>query len=230
MEIQQPTWRSAAAAAPRRGEHRTRAGRPQPFTGGGPEGNAQLTASIGVILLVLLAVLGVTILRIHQLISVHLFVGLLLIGPIGAKMATTGYRFARYYTGDKAYLHKGPPAPALRLLAPLVVLTTVIVFASGVALLFQGPSGRGTLLLIHKASFVVWLMVTAVHVLGHIPGMPEHLRAVPRDPESRGFSPGGAGRWIALVGPMVGGLVLALVLIPDFASWTAAGAFHHGGH
>jgi hypothetical protein len=227
MELQPHSLRSAAGV--RRGEHRARTPRARPFTGGGPEGNEQLTASIGVILLVLLAVLGVTILRIGQLISVHLFVGLLLIGPIGAKMATTGYRFARYYTGDRAYLRNGPPAPALRLLAPLVVLTTVIVFASGVALLFQGPSGRGTLLLIHKASFVVWLVFTAVHVLGHIPGMPEHLRAVPRDPETPGFSPGGAGRWIALVGPLVGGLVLALVLIPDFASWTAAGVFHHHG-
>ncbi len=226
MELQQQTRPPAAAA--RRGEHRSRARRPQPLIGGGPEGNEQLTARIGVILLVLLAVLGVTILRIHQLISVHLFVGLLLIGPIGAKMASTGYRFARYYTRDKAYLRKGPPSPALRLLAPLVVLTTVIVFASGVALLFQGPSGRGTLVSIHKASFILWLMVTAVHVLGHLPGMPEHLRAVPRSPENRGFSPGGAGRWIALIGPLVGGLVLALVLIPDFASWTAAGAFHHG--
>jgi hypothetical protein len=214
----------------RRGEHRTRSRRPQPFTGGGPEGNEQLTASIGVILLVLLAVLGVTILRIGQLISVHLFVGLLLIGPIGAKMASTGYRFVRYYSRDKAYLRKGPPAPALRLLAPLVVLTTVIVFASGVALLFQGPSGRGTLLLIHKASFVVWLMVTAVHVLGHLPGIPEQLRAVPRSPRNRGFSPGGAGRWIGLIGPLVGGVVLALVLIPDFTSWTSAGVFHHGSH
>src|ERR1017187_3395585 len=156
----EPAQRSTAGSISHAERVRTRTRRPRAFTGGGPEGNEQLTASIGVILLVLLAVLGVTILRIGQLISVHLFVGLLLIGPIGAKMASTGYRFARYYTRDKAYLRKGPPAPALRLLAPLVVLSTVIVFASGVALLFQGPSGRGMLLLIHKASFVLWLIVT----------------------------------------------------------------------
>jgi hypothetical protein len=226
MELQEQTRRPAAGL--RRGEHRTRARRPRPFTGGGPEGNEQLTASIGVVLLVLLAVLGVTILRIGQLISVHLFVGLLLIGPVGMKMASTGYRFARYYTHDRAYRRKGPPAPGMRLLAPLVVLTTVVVFASGVVLLFQGPSGRGTLLLIHKASFILWLMVTAVHVLGHLPAMPASLRAVPRSPESRGFSPGGAGRWIALIGPLVGGLVLALVLIPDYAPWTTHfGLFHN---
>ena len=68
--------------------------------GGSTDGNEQLTAFTGAILIVLLAVLGVTILRIRQLISVHLFVGLLLLGPVALKLASTGYRFVRYYTRD----------------------------------------------------------------------------------------------------------------------------------
>ena len=48
------------------------------------------------------------------------------------------------------------------MLAPLVVLCTLIVFASGVVLLLVGPSSRGALLPIHKASFFVWLAVTAI--------------------------------------------------------------------
>jgi hypothetical protein len=230
MEVRERTQATRAGAVRHAQRGRSSTRRPRPFTGGGPEGNEQLTASIGVILLILLAVLGITILRIGQLISVHLFVGLLLIGPIGMKMASTGYRFARYYTHDRAYRRKGPPSTPLRLIAPLVVLTTVIVFASGVALLFQGPSGRGTLSLIHKVSFFAWLAVTAVHVLCHLPRMPASLRAVRRSPQTPGFSPGGAGRWIALIGPLVGGLVLALVLVPDCAPWTAHAAFAHHHH
>ena len=42
---------------------------------GGTDGNERLTSMAGAILIVLLAVLGVTILRIGQLIWVHLFVG-----------------------------------------------------------------------------------------------------------------------------------------------------------
>jgi hypothetical protein len=113
------------------------------LTGGGTDGNEQLTAITGVILLVVLAVIGVTILRIRQLISVHLFVGLLVIGPVALKMASTGYRFARYYTRDTAYRRKGPPELVLRLMAPIVVLSTVVVLASGVVLLLDGPAGRG---------------------------------------------------------------------------------------
>jgi hypothetical protein len=41
---------------------------------------------------------------------------------------------------------------------------------------------------------------------------------------------GGAGRALALVSAIVGGAVLASVLLPDFAAWTsAAGHLHHHG-
>src|SRR5579875_586858 len=50
------------------------------LVGGGIEGNEQLTAMVGVLLIALLAALGVTVLRIGQLIWPHLFLGLLLLG------------------------------------------------------------------------------------------------------------------------------------------------------
>jgi hypothetical protein len=198
--------------------------------GGGTDGNEQLTATTGVVLVMLLAVLGLTILRIGQLISVHLFVGLLLIGPVALKMASTGYRFARYYTREQAYRRKGPPELALRLIAPIVVAMTVAVFASGIVLLFLGPARRGPWVSIHKVTFIAWLVFTGLHVLGHLPGLPGQLRIVrPRNALAE-VSPGGAGRWIALAGAIVGGLVLAIVLIPHFAAWTASGAFPHHHH
>jgi hypothetical protein len=203
-------------------------------TTGGPSGNEQLTAATGVILLVLLAALGITILRIGQLTWLHFFLGLLLIGPVGLKMASTGYRFTRFYTGTPAYVRKGPPEMWLRLLAPGVVLTTVVVFASGVALLFLGPTNRDPWFLIHKASFILWLGATGLHVLGHLPGMASSLRAPSLTGTSaRGGQAGGAGRLIVLAGAIVGGVVLAIVLIPDFATWTAHQALwqhhHHDG-
>ena len=70
-----------------------------------------------------------TIPQLRQFVSVHLFVGMLLIGPVALKMASTGYRFLRYYTGNVAYRRKGPPELVLRLIGPIVVLSTVAVFA-----------------------------------------------------------------------------------------------------
>jgi hypothetical protein len=201
------------------------------LTGGGTDGNQELTAIIGVVLTVLLLVIGVTILRIGQLISIHLFVGSLLIGPVAAKLGSTGYRLVRYYTADPEYRRKGPPELYLRLSAPLLVLTTAIVFVSGVILLFLGPANRGNWVSIHKVSFFAWGALFALHFLGHLPEMPTSLRAVRRTHGARGGgSPGDAGRWITLAGALVAGLVLAVVLIPQFHAWTAAGAFPHHHH
>jgi hypothetical protein len=214
-------------------ETRTRSSRWPALLGGGSAGNEELTAVTGVLLIGLLAVLGVTILRIHQLIWLHLFLGLLLIGPVLLKMASTGYRFVRYYTQSAIYRAKGPPEAALRAIGPVVVLSTVVVFASGIVLMLVGPARRSTPLLIHKVSFIVWLVVTALHVLGHLPSMGRSLRAVSLAPAGApsASGPGTAGRWIVLTGALVGGVVLALVLIPHFSLWTAPGAFpHHGEH
>jgi hypothetical protein len=196
---------------------------------GGSEGNEQLTSITGVLLVILLAGLGITILRIGQLMWLHLFLGLALIGPVALKIASTGYRFVRYYTHARVYRDKGPPSPAMRLLAPGVVLSTVVVFVSGLVLLFAGPASRDTPLLIHKASFIAWLVLTGCHVLGHLPGLGTTLRHSALVREGAGV-PGAGGRWLALAGAIIGGLVLAIVLIPDFGPWTAAGALPHHHH
>ena len=101
--------------------------------------NARLTASNAALLLVLLAAEGATLLRVRQLISPHVFLGMVLIPPVLVKLGSTGYRFARYYLGAPAYRRKGPPPVLLRLLGPVVVILTVVVLASGVALLLAGP-------------------------------------------------------------------------------------------
>ena len=108
------------------------------LVGGGPEGNEELTTIAGAILIVLLAVLGITIIRIGQLLWLHLFLGLLLLGPIVVKMASTAYRFVRYYTHDAVYRTKGPPEPIARAIAPIVVASTIVVFVTGIVLLGVG--------------------------------------------------------------------------------------------
>jgi hypothetical protein len=209
---------------------RTRARRAKSVFGGGIDGNELLTSMTGAFLILLLAVLGITILRIHQLIWLHLFLGLVLIGPIAIKMASTGYRFVRYYTRNPAYRSKGPPEPLMRMVAPIVVASTFVVFATGILLLIVGPSGRGQYLFLHRASFVIWLGATAVHVLGHLVDLRRSLLPTRKPTGLSGSSPGAGGRWIALVGALVGGVVLAIALIPQFAPWTAHAAFlhHHG--
>jgi hypothetical protein len=221
--------RTRPRGTPRRGFDAARA-----LFGGGIDGNEQLTAMVSVILVLLLAALGVTIVRVGQLLWLHLFLGLLLLGPVLLKLASTGYRFARYYLRTALYVSKGPPMLALRAMGPLLVLSTVVVFVTGVVLLFDGPRNRATPLLIHKVSFIVWLVLFGLHLLAHVPGLPRSLRAVrlgaEEPPSLDGVGGGSAGRWVALAGSLVGGVVVAVVLIPHFSLWTAPGAIPHHHH
>ncbi len=134
----------------------------------GVESNARLTASNGAILFVLLAAEGFTILSIGPLVRPHVFIGMLLVPPVALKIATTSWRFVRYYLGAPDYREKGPPQPLLRLLGPLVVVLSVAVLATGIALLFVGSGSRANVLFLHKASFVLWFCVMALHVFGHL--------------------------------------------------------------
>jgi hypothetical protein len=220
--------RGQRAAAVEGRRHRLRTA----LTGGGTDGNEQLTTVTGAILIVLLAVIGFTIPQLSRFIWLHLFVGMLLIGPVLLKLASTGYRFARYYLRSAAYRRKGPPELILRAIGPIVVLFTLGVFVTGVMLLIVGPQHRDPWLLLHKATFIAWLVFMSLHVLGHLPAVGRALGIGRQGAEQRGRAgPGAAGRSIALAGALVAGLVLAIVLIPDFSAWTGHGVFlhHHRG-
>ena len=130
--------------------------------------NSRLTASIGAILLVALFVEGITVIDVNGMFALHAFVGMLLIPVAVLKLCSTGYRFWKYYTGDPAYRRKGPPHIILRLTAPVVVVSTIALLGTGAALLAVGPKSSDTLVTVHQASFIVWVSVTTIHVLGHI--------------------------------------------------------------
>ncbi len=192
---------------------------------GGPEGNERLTAASGAVLFLLLAAEGVTILFIRPLLSTHVFIGMLLIPPVALKLASTGWRFARYYRGTQEYVEKGPPLLPLRLLAPVVVLSTLLVFGTGVGLLIRGP-GQGLLVGLHKASFVVWLVATGFHVLAHMARVPRLASADwrPRRPTVAGVM----SRRVLLAGTIVAGAVLALATLRYAHPWVVWQSAFHG--
>lgn len=146
---------------------------------GGPAGNARLTAWTGLILLALFLAELVTLLDVNGLIAWHVGIGVLLVPPALLKTATTGWRIIRYYTGNGAYRVAGPPPTLLRLLGPLVVLFTLGLLGSGLALIALGPDTSRQVLLtalgqrvdavtVHQALFVCWAAVTGLHVLARL--------------------------------------------------------------
>ncbi len=181
----------------------------------GVEANARLTGSVAAVLLVLLALEGVTLLELGSLLRVHVFVGMLLVPPVLLKSASTGYRFARFYTGSPAYVRRGPPHPILRVLGPLVVLLTFMVLGTGIVLLWV-PSVRDQALFLHKASFVLWFGAMTVHVLGHLA---ETYRLAPRDWVPSQSLPGTVLRRAAVVASLVAGVGLGVLALGQVSTW-----------
>jgi hypothetical protein len=143
-----------------------------------------------------------------------------LVSPVLLKIGSTGYRFGCYYLGWPAYRRKGPPPPVLRLLGPLVVASTLCVLGSGIALMFVGTALRQGVLLLHRASFVVWFAVMVFHVLGPLL---ETARLVPRDwlTKSHADIAGARLRQWAVVGRIAAGVPLGLLLMGRAGSWLA---------
>lgn len=213
--LPQPSDLTPAALRGRLAENATAA---RELGGGGPAGNARLTAATAVVLLVLLVAELVTLLAFGSLLSAHVFIGMLLIPPIALKVGSTGYRFARYYLGNASYRAAGPPHPLLRLLGPFVIASTLVLFGSGVAMVGLGPSD-GWVVSIHKASFAVWLAAIGLHVLGHVLRVPALASADYRG--HRGRRGGALLRQSAVALALVAGLILAVATLQYAAPWHA---------
>ena len=130
-------------------------------------GNERLTSLTGAVLFVLLGLIGITVLRVRSLLPEHLLLGFVLIPPIALKLFSTGYRFVRYYSGDPAYRGAGPPQLMLRLIAPVIVLLTVVLFATGLELWAFGLRFGSVWIAIHRLSFLAWLPFILVHTAGY---------------------------------------------------------------
>ncbi len=106
----------------------------------------------------------------------------------------------------------------MRLLAPLLVAATLVLFGSGVAFLVTGERG-GTLLTIHAVSFGVWGVLMIVHVLVYLrPALRFGLadwRAMTRS------SKGSSLRRFLVVGALAAGITVAVATYPIQTAWLA---------
>jgi len=184
-----------------------------------PAGNERLTATVGIVLIVLTVVeLGTVLFGLQHFLSLHVFVGLVLIPPVLLKLGSTGWRFTRYYTRNAVYRLEGAPQLAMRLLAPLLVAATVVLFASGVAMgVLHGQSLRLARDL-HGPASVVWMIVLGIHVLVYLR---RALVSAKEDlvPASRSAVRGAGARSILLVASLVAGLAAGAGTLPVQHRW-----------
>jgi hypothetical protein len=188
-----------------------------------PAGNERLTSAVGLLLLApILVVVATVLLGVHTFMSAHVFFGLFLIPPLLLKLASTAWRFARYYTRSRAYVIQGPPQPAMRLLAPLFVAATVVLFGSGVAMGFLHGHGLQIARNLHGPASVVWLVLLGIHVLVYLG---RALRTTAG--EKRNRARGAAARASVLVAAVTCGLMLGAATVPAQHRWVGLPRDHH---
>jgi hypothetical protein len=100
------------------------------------------------------------------MITLHMFLGLMLIPPVLLKCGSTVYRFGSYYAGRPAYVERGAPHIVLRAVGPLVVLSSLSLLGTGLWLLLVGHDDA--VLTLHQGSFIAWVGLMTIHFLGHI--------------------------------------------------------------
>ena len=195
---------------------------------GGPAGNLALTAWTGLVLLVLSLAELLTLFDVRGLIPWHVALGALLIPPALMKTASTGWRMTRYYLGSPPYHQVGPPPLLLRLLGPLVVVSTLGLLGTGVLLVLLGQGSAQQSLVtvlgfrvdwvtLHQGFFAAWVGAVGLHLLGRI--VPALRATVAPRPGPSAVLP---GRWIRVlwfVAMLASGAALAVVLVQADTSW-----------
>jgi hypothetical protein len=197
--------------------------RPEAKRLGGIEANELLTSSVAALLTILLLAEALTIIDIGGLLSAHMFIGLTLIPPVALKLASTGYRFVRYYAGAPAYRAKGPPQLALRVLAPVLVAATAMVFATGIWLLLLGHHSD-LVLMLHKVAFFIWGAVFGVHFLAYLPRAARSLRTAWVSTTPRSLT-GARVSALPVAISLAAGLALATALLSLIGDWVGANRF-----
>ena len=190
---------------------------------GPTEGNHRLTALAGALLTPVLGLVFLTGLFMDMLWHIHYAVGFVLIPLVALKLISTGYRFTRYYTRSPIYQAAGPPDPASRLLAPLLVASVLTALTTGVAL-FLEHSRSGVLSTLHTDSAVISAGLVGIHVLTHAL---DALVSVARDLRGR-LSRTASFRMALVVGALVLGIALAIVTYGS-GVWPARDRYRPGG-
>jgi len=184
-----------------------------------PDGNERLTATVGLVLIVLTVIeLATIVFGLGQFLSLHVFIGFVLIPPVLLKLASTGWRFTRYYARHEAYRSKGAPQIVMRLLAPLLVAATVVLFASGVAMGVLHGNWLSVARRLHGPASVAWMILLGLHVLMYL------KRALISSKEdmtvaTREHVPGARARTYLVAFSIVTGVVVCVATLPADHHW-----------
>jgi len=170
----------------------------------GPRRNRRLTALAGLLLIPVVGLVVATGGLFEPFWRAHYFFGILVLPISALKLSSTGYRALRYYLGHRSFREAGPPLLPMRLLAPVLVVSLLVVSVTGVQMWLVHSQGQPWSTL-HSASATIFILAVGAHALFYLPPALGSARAELTPPPIRGRTTRGA----AVVASLAFGLVLA---------------------
>jgi len=177
----------------------------------GPRANQRLTALTGAVVLPLAALVLLTGLLFGDLWRAHYFVGYVLLPVALLKVGSTTYRMVRYYLRSGLYRQVRPPYPLARFTSPVLVVSVVVLFVSGIAMWLTHSQGDpwGW---IHTDAAIAFSGIVLLHLGLYLPealrGAQDDIRPTPPTTSSQ------SRRRLAVVcAAVLAGLLLALATI-----------------
>jgi hypothetical protein len=184
---------------------------PRPPDKRNADGNTRLTGmSASFVLPLFLIEVATVVLGVKSVITLHVAVGLLLLGPVLLKLASVTYRMVSYHRGVNEYRQRGKPAVAPRLLGGALAVLVVLLLASGLVLILGPNAAHGAARAIHIVTAYLVVLLLIVHIASHFRTA---ARLASADIRRRAApAPGARSRWLALLASLAIGGTLALLL------------------
>lgn len=184
-------------------------------------GNERLTALAGLALLLLFASEVATTAALRALLSAHILIGVALAFPLAVKLVSVGYRFIGYYSGQPAFVRRGPPQLALRILAPALLAMTLLLVGTGLALVVVAPDRSELLRGVHGLSALLWLPLFVLHTVAYAWRATRLASDDLRSPPVVARAPRRGLRLGVNLAALAGGAVAAALAFPTTAPWVA---------
>ncbi len=173
------------------------------------DGNARLTGiSASFVLPLILFEVATVVLGVKSVITPHVAVGLLLVGPVLLKLGSVTYRMASYYRGVSEYRQRGKPAGGLRMLGGCLAVLMLLLLTSGLVLIVGPNWAHSEARTVHAVTAYGAVALLVIHLAVHLVQAMRLASADMRRPAVRGARI----RWLAVFASLALGGVLALLL------------------
>jgi hypothetical protein len=180
---------------------------------------ARSSALLGMLILFFSIAEIVTVAFLPEALILHIAIGSILGVLIIVKLILNAYRYLGYLKHDHDFRQAGTPRLIMRILSLPLVVTTIVVLGTGMAMVLTGPTAFATSFLAtaHALFAIIWLGLLGYHTFGY---WHRSARSTTRELDRiRSKDTQALARLILAATTVIGAVTLMLLLLPLSNRW-----------